>query len=197
MAAEDEEEDDEGEEEEELDLGYVEEMEEIENEYMHLGFPHLGISWREYMSTCKMCMPIVIMDTPSSGPELEQLDHHHHFLGGGAAGLSLFSRSGYQPRPATEPESSSQSGLPQFHPMLAHRFEHSHHQPVGTATSYRSGLLAVDLQRSNIVQQMLTNISTSVGTEEVLSFNVGSGNPQRTSGKAACFLYWQVPAESY
>ena len=122
-----------------------------------------------------------------SGSEFEPLDHHHHFLGGGG-GFSLFSRSGYQPRPALEPESSTQSGLPQFHPLLVHQVEHPHHQTIGTATPYRSGLLAVDLQRSNIVQQMLTNISTSVGTEEVLSFNVGSGNPQRTSGESGTSL---------
>ena len=48
MAAEDEEEEDDEGEEEELDLEYGEEMDDIENDYMHLNFPHLGISWREW-----------------------------------------------------------------------------------------------------------------------------------------------------
>ena len=45
-------EDDDEEEEEELDLEYGEEMDDMENDYMHLNFPHLGISWRECFTRC-------------------------------------------------------------------------------------------------------------------------------------------------
>ena len=107
-----------------------------------------------------------------------------HYLGGFP---SLLSRA-YHIRSGNSMETTlptAVSTLPQHHPLLMRYVDHPRHlsAPDPTSLSAGRGSTPADIQRSNIVQQLLTNISTSVGTEEILSFNVGGSNPRQSSCK--------------
>ena len=86
---------------------------------------------------------------------------------------------------------STFSFLPRHHPILLRHVDHvrnqisagvSLHTAAAAATNTYSSTVRTstneDIQRSNIVQQLLTNISTSVGMDEILTFNVGNSNQQ-------------------
>ena len=82
--------------------------------------------------------------------------------------------------------SGTLSSLPRHHPIMIRHANHLRHRTTtsdNTANVGRGETTPADIQRSNIVQQLLTNISTCVGTDEVLSFNVGGSNPRQTSGQ--------------
>ena len=104
-----------------------------------------------------------------------------HYLGGFP---SLLSRA-YHIRSGNAMDNvytaHSLPSLPQHHPLLVRYADHPRHQLNQDHVSLPGGNAPADIQRSNIVQQLLTNISTSVGTDEVLSFNVGGSNPRQTS----------------
>ena len=110
----------------------------------------------------------------------------HPYLGGFH---SLLSRA-YHIRGPTSMDNiitPSVSTLPQRHPLLVRYTDrptasndpncslHGNRQTTSNATT--------DIQRSNIVQQLLTNISTTVGAEEILSFSLAnSPNQRQTNG---------------
>lgn len=82
--------------------------------------------------------------------------------------------------------SGTLSSLPRHHPIMVRHANHPRHRATTSETPANVGrgeTTPADIQRSNIVQQLLTNISTCVGTDEVLSFNVGGSNPRQTSGQ--------------
>ena len=125
---------------------------------------------------CSVTLPTGDMDAMDS----------HPYLGGFH---SLLSRA-YHIRGPSSMEvilsSANTSTIPQQHPLLVRYADHPRNPSLGetqtpTLPSARTTTPA-DVQRSNIVQQLLTNISTSVGTEEILSFNVGGSNPRQTNG---------------
>ncbi len=120
---------------------------------------------------------------PPTG-DMDAIDSHP-YLGGFH---SLLSRA-YHIRGPSSMEviiSSNTSAIPQQHPLLVRYADHPRNPSLGetstAALSTARTATPADVQRSNIVQQLLTNISTSVGTEEILSFNVGGSNPRQTNG---------------
>ena len=70
--------------------------------------------------------------------------------------------------------SSSLSSLPRSHPLLVRsRGDNTLLPPSAPPPSVGGAGGVSDATRSNIVQQLLTNISNSVGIDEILSFSIG------------------------
>ena len=69
--------------------------------------------------------------------------------------------------------SSSLSSLPRSHPLLVRSRGDNTLLPSAPPPSVGGAGGVSDATRSNIVQQLLTNISNSVGIDEILSFSIG------------------------
>ncbi len=130
----------------------------------------------------------------------------HPYLGGFH---SLLSRAYHIRGPSSMDNilSQSVSTLPQRHPLLVRYHDQSSRQQPNdqtctvhtnqgcqlhntrhtpnniTTTVTTATTTTTDIQRSNIVQQLLTNISNTVGADEILSFNVGSPNQRQSNSE--------------
>lgn len=152
---EDDDDDDELDEDDELNFETYEEggMEGGDHDYVHVSFPW-ELGWHDMHP---LEHPYYIGSMAVNSP----LSRAYHLRAPGSLELDL--------SPSTRPL------LPQQHPLL---LRGTRQGSSGSArTQHTDGM-----PRDNIVQQMLTNISSWVGSEEVLSLNMGGGTPPRTSG---------------
>ena len=162
--AEEEEEEDLDEDEDELDDDdddelnfetYEEGAMDAEHDYVHVSFPW-ELGWHD----------------------MHPLEHHYY--AGPMAINSPLGRAYHLRTPGSlelDLSPSSRPQLPQQHPLLLRGARQGGAGPVGAQHSD-------GMPRDNIVQQMLTNISSWVGSEEVLSLNMGGGTPPRTNGES-------------
>lgn len=76
-------------------------------------------------------------------------------------------------------------GLPPYHPLLVRHADHPQHQQSRAAGS-NTVHFSDGQHEASAMQQLLSNISAAAGTNELLSFGVGSSGAQRTRGKCTC-----------
>ena len=110
--------------------------------------------------------------------DMHPLEHHHYYAGSMAVNSPL-GRAYHLRAPGSlelDLSPSTRPTLPQQHPLLLRGARQGGSGSVGA--QHTDGM-----PRDNIVQQMLTNISSWVGSEEVLSLNMGGGTPPRTNGE--------------
>ena len=130
------------------------------------------------------------------------------FTGGGDPDLEFhihpsfpsFLTRAYHTRPtqhSTDGDQSSGStahNLPQYHPLLVRHADHPQQQSArattgGPRVNFDSGNSAeIQHETASAMQQLLSNISAAAGTNEVLSFGVGTSGTQRNRS-GACWLF--------
>ena len=132
------------------------------------------------MLDCSNSISVILLPPTAGDPDLDPYIHPAGFP-------SLLSRA-YHMRPpqhfADYDHSSNNTahGLPPYHPLLVRHADHPQHQQsraAGSTTVHFSD----GQHEASAMQQLLSNISAAAGTNELLSFGVGSSGAQRTRGK--------------